>query len=77
MVREEQNRRFTFALGGIPIRFYHGDSDDAPTKYAEITDGEIRQYRLALDTELQIAEVLRIAIETEPSGRPTVSERSG
>ena len=72
MVREEQNYRFTFAIGGIPIRFYHGDSDGAPDKYATITDGELSQYKLAFgDEDVEIADVLRIAIETDAAGAPT------
>jgi len=71
MVREEQNYRFTFAIGGIPIRFYHGESNGAPDKYAALTDGELRQYELAFETKVEISEVLRISIETDKDGNPT------
>ncbi|MGH9746503.1 MAG: hypothetical protein ACRD59_10405 [Candidatus Acidiferrales bacterium] len=68
IVGEEPKLRFTFAIEGIPIRFYRGSPDDPPGNYLITTFGELQQRQLfeglhALD------KILRLAIETDREGR--------
>jgi hypothetical protein len=72
IVKEEQYHQFTFAIGSVPIRFYHGGAATTPGKYLSVTFGELRQQQLALDLGVPIDEVLRIAIETDSAGKPTI-----
>lgn len=62
--------RFTFTIGGIPIRFYHGDPEDAPKRYLTRTFAELHQQRLALDfgSSEVFDSVLRLAYELDERG---------
>jgi hypothetical protein len=71
VVKEGSYLQFTFAIGGVPIRFYHGEADDAPSKYLGVTFGELRQWRLSFAEDDPRDEVLRIAIETDLNGMPS------
>lgn len=66
IVREEENLRFTFAIDGLPIRFYKGSPDDPPAHYISVTYGEIAQRQLFEHRRLD--KILRIAVETDREG---------
>jgi hypothetical protein len=67
IVEEDSKLRFTFAIDGIPIRFYRGSPDDPPSNYLVTTYGELAQRQLFPHRELD--KILRIAIETDGEGR--------
>jgi hypothetical protein len=67
IVDEEPNLRFTFAIEGIPIRFYRGSPDDPPAHYLVVTYGELLQRQLFEHRRLD--KILRIAVETDREGR--------
>jgi hypothetical protein len=69
-VKEDNTNQFTFAIGSVPIRFYHGDPADTPVKYLAQTFGELRQLEL-LDLGIPKDQLLRIAVETDATGKPT------
>ena len=59
--------RFSFAIGGIPFRFYKGNAEEPPGKYIEVTFGELRQQQLVLEVEgVSLRDVvLRLTVETD------------
>jgi hypothetical protein len=67
----EKPLRFTFAIGHVLLRFYHGEPDDPPSRYLTISYMEIHQRQQALDFGLPIPTdgILRIAVETDSTGR--------
>ncbi len=66
---DEEALRFTFAIGGVPIRFYRGTPDEIPEHHLYRTFAEIRQLQLVLIPEARKkAKVLRIAIELDAEG---------
>ena len=67
IVEEDARLRFTFAIEGIPIRFYRGSPDDPPANYLVTTYGELAQRQLFQHRELD--KILRIAVETDSEGR--------
>jgi len=67
IVDEEPNLRFTFAIEGIPVRFYKGSPDDPPAHYLVVTYGELLQRQLFEHRPLD--RILRIAVETDREGR--------
>jgi hypothetical protein len=67
IVHEEENLRFTFAIDGLPIRFYRGSPDDPPAHYISVTYGELLQRQLFEHRRLD--RILRIAVETDREGR--------
>ena len=69
IINEEQHLKFTFAIDSIPIRFYHGDASDPPSKYLERTFGELRQQEMFSSVGVPVDDVLRLAIETDGKGR--------
>jgi hypothetical protein len=73
IVPEDERLRSTFAIGGIPFRFYRGLAEEPPTHYLATTFGEIRQLQLALkiDGLRPIDKSLRIAVETDAQGDTT------
>jgi hypothetical protein len=73
VVPEVERLRSTFAIGGIPFRFYRGIAEEPPTHYLATTFGEVRQLQWALkiDGLRPIDRVLRIAIETDAQGETT------
>jgi hypothetical protein len=66
---DEEGLRFTFAIGGIPIRFYRGAPDEIPKHHLHRTFAEIRQLQLVLIPELRKTDkILRMAIELDTEG---------
>ena len=66
---DEEALRFTFAIGGVPIRFYRGTADEMPEHHLHRTFAEIRQLQLVLIPEARkTAKVLRMAIELDAEG---------
>ena len=63
--------RFTFAIGGVPVRFYRGSPDDPPDNYLTTTYGELRQRQMVFDIEglRTLDNVLRLAVETDREGK--------
>ena len=66
IVHEEENLRFTFAIDGLPVRFYKGPADDPPLHYVGATYGELLQRQLFEHRRLE--RTLRIAVETDREG---------
>jgi hypothetical protein len=68
---KEKPLRFTFAVGHVPLRFYHGDPNDPLGRYLQVSYMEIHQRQQALDFGLPIPPdgILRVAVETDPTGR--------
>jgi hypothetical protein len=73
IVREDAKLRFTFAIEGVPIRFYRGSSDDPPSNYLVTTYGELLQRQL-FDGLRPLDKILRIAIETDRAGRVSTAK---
>jgi len=73
VVPEVERLRSTFAIGGIPFRFYRGLAEEPPSNYLATTFGEVRQLQWALkiDGLRPIDRVLRIAVETDAQGETT------
>jgi len=66
---DEEALRFTFAIGGVPIRFYRGTPAEIPEHHLYRTFAEIRQLQLVLIPEARkTAKVLRMAIELDAEG---------
>ena len=66
IVEEKEALRFTFAIGHVPIRFYHGGACDTPSHYLITTPAEAQQQSLALEfvgIKFQ-GVILRIAVES-------------
>jgi hypothetical protein len=68
VIEEEPKPRFTFAIEGLPIRFYKGSPDDPPSNYLVTTYGELLQRQLFPELR-PLDKILRIAIETDREGR--------
>jgi hypothetical protein len=68
VIEEEPKPRFTFAIDGLPLRFYKGSPDDPPSNYLVTTYGELLQRQLFPDLR-PLDKILRIAIETNLEGR--------
>jgi hypothetical protein len=68
VIEEEPKPRFTFAVEGLPNRFYKGSPDDPPSNYLVTTYGELLQRQLFQDLR-PLDKILRIAIETDREGR--------
>jgi hypothetical protein len=67
----ERHLRFSFAIGHVPFRFYRGDPEDPPSRFLAVSYPELRETQLALDLGVVVPcdGVLRIAIETDATGR--------
>lgn len=61
---------FSFAIGGIPFRFYRGDPEEPPHHYQFRSYGEVHHHQLRLDLgeAPPIDGVLRLAVETDGFG---------
>jgi hypothetical protein len=72
-VSQEQSMQWLICFGVMPVRFYHGDSQEVPTRYAEPLEIEkaLRQAVLNLDDRIRDGELLRIVTETDNAGVPT------
>lgn len=68
VVAELDGLSFTFAIGGVPLRFFRGDPDDPPSRYLAISFGELRQLQLNLDDGVSTDRLIRIAVETIVTG---------
>jgi hypothetical protein len=68
VIEEEPKPRFTFAIEGLPLRFYKGSPEDPPSNYLVTTYGELLQRQLFPDLR-PLDKILRIAIETNLEGR--------
>jgi hypothetical protein len=68
IVGEGPRLRFTFAVEGIPIRFYRGSPDDPPENYMITTFGELQQRQL-FEGLRPLDRILRLAVETDREGR--------
>jgi hypothetical protein len=71
-ISQEKSMQWLLCFGVIPVRFYHGDSEEVPARYAEPLDTEkaLRQAILNLDDRIKEGELLRIVTETDLSGVP-------
>lgn len=73
---EAERLRATFAVAGIPFRFYRGLPDDPPTHYLGITFAEIGQMQMAFKAGFErllrpIDKIFRVAVEADPQGETT------
>ena len=73
---EAERLRATFAIAGIPFRFYRGIPDDPPTHYLGTTFAEIRQLQMAFKAGFErllrpIDKIFRVAVEADPQGETT------
>lgn len=68
---EVERLRSTFAIGGVPFRFYRGNADEPPTHYLATTFAEVKQlqWALKLDRLRPTDRILRIAVETDAQGK--------
>jgi hypothetical protein len=71
MVPEQSVLRCTFAIEGIPVRFYHQTADDPPEKYTSSTDGEERQYQMLFEVDGVpfVQTLFRLAIKNYATGK--------
>ena len=67
ILEDDKLLRFAFAIGSIPIRFYHGEADDPPNHYLMTTYAELHQQQLALELGMVLLkdQILRLAVETD------------
>ena len=69
LVPESARLRCTFAVDGVPIRFYHHVPEfDPPTKYTTSTDGEDR-YQMLFEVDGVPFRRYRLAIEDDSAGK--------
>lgn len=66
---EEQNR-FTFAIGSLPLKFYHGLGDNPPSRSLAVSFAELGSIQMCLDsgTLPDKDHILRLAVETDATG---------
>lgn len=66
---EEQNR-FTFAVGGVPLKFYKGPADDPPSRSLAVSYAELGSIQQSFDFGFMpdCHHLLRLAVETDRSG---------
>lgn len=71
MVAEKSALRCTFAVDGIPVRFYHQTADDPPEKYTASTDGEDRHFQTLLEVDGVpfVQTLFRLAIKNYSTGK--------
>jgi hypothetical protein len=71
MVPEKSALRCTFAIDGVPVRFYHQTADDPPDKYTSSTDGEERQFQMLFEVDGVpfVQTLFRLAIKNYATGR--------
>jgi hypothetical protein len=68
-VIEDTGLHFVFAIGGVPLRFYKGEPENAPSRSLKRKLPEIHAHQLALfGDERHADEILRIAVETDTNG---------
>jgi hypothetical protein len=71
-IAQEKAMRWTIGVGNMPVRFYHGDSQEVPHRYSEAADTEkiMRQALLNLDDRIREGVLLRFVTETDVRGVP-------
>jgi hypothetical protein len=71
MIAEKSPMQCTFAVDGIPIRFYHQIADEPPGKYTSSTDGEDRQIQMLLEADGVpfVQTLFRLAIKNYTTGK--------
>ena len=71
-VIEQMKMQVVVCIGLIPVRFYHGSSEDVPTRYAYAPEAEVDARQLSIEFDEQIPEglLLRIATTTDSKGVP-------
>jgi hypothetical protein len=62
--------RFTFAVGGVPLRFYRGSADEVPARSLRRSYVELERHQQAFEfvTEPTADACLRLAVETDDTG---------
>jgi hypothetical protein len=75
-VPEQDGLRVTFAIDGMPFRFYRGEPNDPPSRYLGKTFAEIRQLQMAFSAGFEgllrpVGKFFRVAVETNAAGEPT------
>jgi hypothetical protein len=68
VIEREPGLRFSFAIEGVPLRFFKGPAEHPPPNYLESTVGEVAQ-RLLFPDLRPFDKTLRIALETDAEGR--------
>jgi hypothetical protein len=66
IVKDQQ--QFIFAIGGVPVRFYRGDSESPPAHNLELAPEEMQQMELCYGRENPFDLIWRVAIETNNVG---------
>lgn len=71
IVPERSVLRCTFAIDGIPVRFFHQTTDEAPEKYTSSTDGEERQFQMLFEVDGVpfVQTLFRLAIKNYATGK--------
>jgi hypothetical protein len=66
---EEQNR-FTFSVGGVPLKFYTGTAEDPPSRSLAISYAELCSIQNCFDfgAAPDAEHLLRLAVETDATG---------
>jgi len=69
----EAGLHFVFSVGGVPLRFYHGDSESPPDRSLRRNFPEIKAQQLALEfIKVPLTSgIFRIAVETDERGEAT------
>ncbi len=73
---EVERLRATFAVAGVPFRFYRGIPDDPPTHYLRTTFAELKHLQMAFKAGFEgllrpIDKIFRIAVEADSQGDTT------
>ena len=73
---DDKPLRFTFAVGHIPVKFYHGEANETPDHYCTVTGPEAGQRQLALEIDgiEMTGHVLRLAVVTDVTREVTKVE---
>ena len=66
IVKDQQ--QFIFAIGGVPVRFYRGDSESPSNHNLEVAPEEMQQMELCYGAVTPFDLIWRIAIETNNAG---------
>ena len=66
----EEPNRFTFAISGIPLKFYKGFADDPPSRSLARSFAELGSIQQSLDfgNVPDLKHLLRVAVETDGTG---------
>lgn len=64
----KDQQQFIFAIGGVPVRFFRGDSESPPAHNLEVAPEAMQQMELCYGHENPFDLIWRIAIETNGLG---------